>query len=193
MENDALMTVGQFAAASGLTVNALRHYHSEQVLIPAEIDDRSRYRRYRPDQLSTARLIGYLRSAELPVGEIRRIVREEEPNPAAVLRDHRRRLASERKELRARMRRINRLIEDVTVIMSEGLLDREAVDLLTPMHYLFEQEVWLETTHMTIDDAVAAEQLLCALYDIEWVQFTFEEETRSEWTIFTRRGSTVSC
>jgi DNA-binding transcriptional MerR regulator len=180
--NEDLMTIGQFATASGLSVHALRHYDRVGVLKPSATDARTKYRRYRRQQISTARLIRYLRSADLSIDEILQILKDD-ANPIAVLRDRRQRLARELKELRARLRRIRRLTLDAASVLSEGLLDSEAYDLLTPEHYLLEHEIMLETTNMTIDEAMEAEQLLCALYDIKGIEFDYEPETRSHWTI----------
>jgi DNA-binding transcriptional MerR regulator len=180
--NEDLMTIGQFATASGLSVHTLRYYDHVGLLKPSATNVRTRYRQYRRDQLSGARLISYLRSADLSIDEIRRIL-QADANPIAIVRERRQQLARELKELGARMRRNRRLTHDVVAVLSEGLLDADAYDLVTPEHYLLEHEIMLETTHMTIDEAMEAEQLLCALYDIKGLEFDYEPETRSHWTI----------
>ena len=38
--------IGDFARATHLSVKALRHYHEEGLLAPAEVDPDSGYRRY---------------------------------------------------------------------------------------------------------------------------------------------------
>jgi MerR family regulatory protein len=60
MDND-LMTIGQFARLSGLTIRMLRDYHKAGLLVPAQTNPYSRYRRYRRDQLDLAWLIRELR------------------------------------------------------------------------------------------------------------------------------------
>src|SRR5436190_5731711 len=68
MEN--LVSIGQFARASRLSQKALRLYAANGLLPPAWTDPRSGYRYYRVEQLWTARLIGLLRAAGMPLGEI---------------------------------------------------------------------------------------------------------------------------
>ncbi|MBE0975558.1 MerR family DNA-binding transcriptional regulator, partial [Escherichia coli] len=43
-----LMTVGEFALATGLSVKALRFYDERGLLAPADVDVDSGYRRYAP-------------------------------------------------------------------------------------------------------------------------------------------------
>jgi len=52
---DDLLSIGRFARLSGLSVGALRHYDETGLLAPAEVDRFTGYRRYRRDQLATAR------------------------------------------------------------------------------------------------------------------------------------------
>jgi predicted enzyme related to lactoylglutathione lyase len=76
--DDELMTIGQFANLSGLSVHALRHYDDVGLLAPAQIDPASGYRRYRRDQLGRARLIRALRWTDLPIEEIRHVIDDED-------------------------------------------------------------------------------------------------------------------
>ena len=68
--NDDLLPIGRFARLAGLTVGALRHYDEEGVLRPADVDRDTGYRRYRRDQLPTARAIAALRELELSLPAI---------------------------------------------------------------------------------------------------------------------------
>ena len=71
-----LLTIGEFAARTRLTVKALRVYDDHGVLAPAEVDPRNGYRRYTTDQIYTARLIGLLRGADLGLTGITRVLAE---------------------------------------------------------------------------------------------------------------------
>ena len=71
---DELLGIGRMAALSGLTVSALRFYDGADVLVPAAVDAATGYRRYHPDQLRLARLIGHLRRVGMPVAEIRAVM-----------------------------------------------------------------------------------------------------------------------
>src|SRR3954454_8128110 len=66
-----LLTIGAFAAASGLSPKALRLYDALGLLAPAEVDARTGYRRYHPDQLEHALLVAWLRRLGMPLGRIR--------------------------------------------------------------------------------------------------------------------------
>ena len=70
-----LLSIGDFSRMTFLTVKALRHYHDVGLLEPAEIDAHSGYRHYRPDQVTTARLIRRFRDLEMPVDRVREVLR----------------------------------------------------------------------------------------------------------------------
>jgi DNA-binding transcriptional MerR regulator len=72
MEN--LISIGQFAAASRLSLKALRLYDENGLLPPASVDPESGYRFYRVEQIRAATLIGLLRAAGMPLVEIRRVL-----------------------------------------------------------------------------------------------------------------------
>src|SRR3954468_19624823 len=86
--------IGEMARASGLSVSALRFYDGAGVLVPAEVDAGTGYRRYADDQGRAARLIARLRRVGMPVTEIARAV-QSLADPDSVRRQlagHRRRL-----------------------------------------------------------------------------------------------------
>ncbi|MDQ1130767.1 MerR family transcriptional regulator [Microbacterium sp. SORGH_AS_0888] len=58
-----LMNIGDFSRYSGLSVRMLRHYADRGVLVPAERDGSSGYRRYSPAQLREAARVRLLRDA----------------------------------------------------------------------------------------------------------------------------------
>lgn len=69
-----LLTIGDFARASGLTPKALRLYDDLGLLRPAEVDPASGYRRYAPWQLGRARLVATLRLVGMPLARIEEVV-----------------------------------------------------------------------------------------------------------------------
>jgi DNA-binding transcriptional MerR regulator len=70
-----MMTIGRFADATGLTVKALRHYDEIGLLAPAHVDPESGYRYYEAAQVEDAVAIRRLRALELPLEEIRSLLR----------------------------------------------------------------------------------------------------------------------
>jgi DNA-binding transcriptional MerR regulator len=77
--------IGEMARASGLSVSALRFYDGAGVLVPAEVDPATGYRRYTDDQLRAARLVASLRRVGMPVAQITVAVRSLS-DPSAVRR-----------------------------------------------------------------------------------------------------------
>lgn len=71
---EGLVNIGDFARATGLTPKALRLYDDLGLLLPAEVDAVSGYRRYGPDQVEQARLVASLRLVGMPLARIREVV-----------------------------------------------------------------------------------------------------------------------
>lgn len=68
------MTTGEFSRRSQLSIKALRLYDRLGLLPPATVDERNGYRGYDENQLFTARLIVLLRSLDMPLHEVARVV-----------------------------------------------------------------------------------------------------------------------
>jgi PPM family protein phosphatase len=69
-----MLTIGDFARTTGLTAKALRLYDDLGLLAPAEVDERTGYRRYTADQVEPARLVARLRGVGVPLPRIALIV-----------------------------------------------------------------------------------------------------------------------
>jgi DNA-binding transcriptional MerR regulator len=69
-----VLSIGEFARASGLTAKALRLYDELELLTPAEVDQSNGYRYYAPEQVEEARLVARLRSAGVPLSRIAAII-----------------------------------------------------------------------------------------------------------------------
>jgi DNA-binding transcriptional MerR regulator len=110
MDDDELLPIGRFARLTGLTIGALRHYDEAGVLTPADVDPVTGYRRYRRDQVATARAIAALRDLELSLPAIRELLEADEADDrAAILRD-------ERVRLEARTARLQRALHRLGVL-----------------------------------------------------------------------------
>jgi DNA-binding transcriptional MerR regulator len=103
-----LLTIGEFARRSGLSIRALRLYDRIGLLRPAEVVADTGYRRYTARQLYAGRLIALLRRLDMPLTEIAEIVGATGPDAAERLADYwtgvERRLAAQR-ELADRLAR----------------------------------------------------------------------------------------
>ncbi|HIZ97684.1 MAG TPA: MerR family transcriptional regulator [Candidatus Janibacter merdipullorum] len=65
-----LMSIGEFSSRSRLSVRMLRHYGDHGILVPAEVDRSSGYRRYAEEQLAEAAHVRRLRDVGFPVSAI---------------------------------------------------------------------------------------------------------------------------
>lgn len=99
MNGDDLLNIGAFAAATGLTVPALRHYDEIGLLKPAQVDPGTGYRRYHRGQLDDARLICGLRAVGLPIDEVRAVRGRAPGQVRSALDAHRERLAAQVREV----------------------------------------------------------------------------------------------
>ncbi len=116
--DDELLEIGQFSAASGLTVAALRHYDEVGVLKPAEVDPKTSYRRYRRNQLAEAGIICQLRSVDLPIDEVRSVLRADD---AGAVRDL---LIRHQGRLAERAHTLERMIETSHTYLDRGVPPR---------------------------------------------------------------------
>jgi serine/threonine protein phosphatase PrpC len=73
---DDLMTIGEFAARSGVSPKRLRNYAAAGLLVPAAVDSGSGYRYYSPRQVREAELIDSLRAAGMPLFDVGTLLRD---------------------------------------------------------------------------------------------------------------------
>jgi len=78
---DVLVSIGQFSKMTYLSVKALRYYHDVGLLEPALVDPDTGYRHYAVGQVGTAQAIRRFRDLEMPIEEVRRVLRA--PDDAA--------------------------------------------------------------------------------------------------------------
>ena len=114
--DDELLPIGRFARLAGLTIGALRHYDEAGVLQPADVDPATGYRRYRRDQVATARAVAALRDLELSLPAIRALLDADDPAVrGGILRD-------ERTRLEARTARLQRALHRLAVLAAANPL-----------------------------------------------------------------------
>jgi DNA-binding transcriptional MerR regulator len=108
--DDDLLPIGRFAAATGLTITALRHYDDEGILRPADVDPVTGYRRYRRDQVAHARAVAALRDLELSIPAIRALQGAgDEATRGEILRTERLRLEARTARLQRALHRLRML------------------------------------------------------------------------------------
>jgi DNA polymerase-3 subunit beta len=118
--------IGEMARASGLSVSALRFYDGAGVLVPAEVDPDTGYRRYADEQVRSARLVAGLRRVGMPVAEITRAIQ----NPDLVreiLDQHRRRLENGLADAKRELSRIHAMLDLEERLMTRVTLPAAAL------------------------------------------------------------------
>ncbi|MFW6597954.1 MerR family transcriptional regulator [Propionibacteriaceae bacterium Y2011] len=105
------VTIGEFSRMTSLSVKALHHYHDIGLLEPAEVDAFTGYRRYDVEQVTTAQLIGRLRTLQMPLPEIRTVIDAGDLDRRdTVLREHLGRMESELDRTREVVASLRRLL-----------------------------------------------------------------------------------
>ena len=93
-ESTGLLSIGEFARRSNLSISALRFYGDCGVLAPARTDNATGYRDYSVAQLAAADLIRHLRALEMPIVEIQSFLTADHAGAEALLEQHWKRLQS---------------------------------------------------------------------------------------------------
>ncbi|MCD2188626.1 MerR family transcriptional regulator [Actinomycetospora soli] len=106
-----MLTIGEFSQLTHLSVRTLRRYHEASLLEPAVVDEATGYRYYAVEQIPTAQVIQRLRELDVPLGDVRRILRTPDPEVRATLvADHLGRLEDELARTRAAVVSLRRLL-----------------------------------------------------------------------------------
>ncbi|PRX97685.1 MerR family transcriptional regulator [Allonocardiopsis opalescens] len=99
-----MLLISEFSEMCHLSPQTLRFYHSEGLLVPAEVNEQTGYRSYRFDQVEQAMLITVLRATGMSVKLVRRAL--DEPDTAAGL------LAQHEEEIQRRRRAQDEALSD---------------------------------------------------------------------------------
>src|ERR1700751_172018 len=79
------VSVGRFATITHLSVKTLRHYHQVGLLEPADVDPVTGYRRYTSAQIPMAQVIRRFRDLDMPLNDIREVLRASDPTTRSQL------------------------------------------------------------------------------------------------------------
>ncbi len=99
MATDDMWSIGELAEHAGVTVKTVRFY-SDRGLLPEAARSGGGHRRYRPEALDRIRLIRSLRSLDLPVPDVARVLDREEQGMERALEDA---LAGQLREVGSRL------------------------------------------------------------------------------------------
>jgi uncharacterized protein len=121
-----LESIGRFSRRSGIPVSHLRHYHEVGLLEPAHVDPESGYRYYAIAQREAAEVIGILRSIDMPVRDIQRLLADpSEANAREVLAAHRARLEERLTRVAGRLESIDRIVKEGTLVKKPHQVPRK--------------------------------------------------------------------
>lgn len=148
-EMSHLMSIGQFSSLSRLSVRMLHHYDAHGVLVPAQIDPWTGYRRYGPQQLADAADIRTLRDVGFGVSAIGALLPVRgTPAWSDALRLQRETLVEELRASQGRLLLITRLLDEGESTMSITL-SRTTIPAMTIVTlrgtvptYFDEGELW---------------------------------------------------
>ena len=106
-----MLTIGEFAQLTHLSVRTLRRYHDAGLLEPARVDEASGYRYYSAEQIPAAQVIHRLRELDVPLPDVHRILRTPDPGTrAGLVADHLQRLEDQLERTRAAVTSLQRLL-----------------------------------------------------------------------------------
>jgi DNA-binding transcriptional MerR regulator len=74
VEDEHVLTIGDFARITHLSRKALRHYHEAGLLEPEQVDAVTGYRYYSTEQVPTAQVIRRFREMGMPVADVRSVL-----------------------------------------------------------------------------------------------------------------------
>lgn len=119
VRSERLLRIGGFGRRTNLSAHQLRHYHELGLLVPVLIDPESSYRYYSAAQAATAEVIAILRSVDMPLAEIRDLLRS--PTRERVQEA----LDRQRERLEARLEAAREKLERLEQLAMEGRLMSE--------------------------------------------------------------------
>jgi DNA-binding transcriptional MerR regulator len=106
-----LLSIGEFAQLTHLSIRTLRRYHDTGLLTPAQVDQATGYRYYEAEQIPTAQVIHRLRELDLPLVEVQRVLSSTDPAERAdLIAGHLQRLEDQLERTRAAVASLRRLL-----------------------------------------------------------------------------------
>lgn len=106
-----MLTIGEFAQMTHLSVRTLRRYHEAGLLEPAHVDPSSGYRYYDAVQIPAAQVISRLRELDVPLANVRQILLTRDPAArAALVAEHLQRLEDQLARTQAAVASLQRLL-----------------------------------------------------------------------------------
>ena len=143
-----MYSIGDLSQLGGVTPRMLRHYHELGILVPADVDDATGYRRYDESQLADLLQILALKGLGFALADVKRVVDGgiSTPELRGMLVLRRIEVESELDEASARLRRVESHIHRLEAQMNEQQPARD-VDVTTKR---------LPAVHLAVASGVSA-------------------------------------
>jgi DNA-binding transcriptional MerR regulator len=120
-----VLSIGEFAQLTHLSIRTLRRYHEAGLLEPARVDPSSGYRYYSPDQIPSAQVIHRLRELDLPLADVKAVLATPSPEErASLITGHLQRLEDQLARTRAAVASLQRLLQPTSGLTPSIRSDR---------------------------------------------------------------------
>lgn len=154
----SLLTIGEFATLTRLSVRTLRRYHAAGLLEPDTVDPATGYRYYTPAQIPAAQVIHQLRQLDVPLAEIETILAAPDARQrATVVEGHLHRLEDELARTRMAVTSLRRLLkpDPAEIPVELRTLPMRTVAGITGHVRLTESLAWYDSAMAELDSAFA--------------------------------------
>ncbi|MGD8941477.1 MAG: MerR family transcriptional regulator [Gammaproteobacteria bacterium] len=110
------MPIGRFSKSCRLTIKALRHYDEVGLLKPSFVDPDSGYRYYIPSQAREAVMIGMLRSLEIPIPTIKKLISADGADFQKILQQEQERIKKDLEKKQRTLTSLKRIAQQAQII-----------------------------------------------------------------------------
>lgn len=159
---EVLISIGEFARMTCLSVKILRHYHEIGLLVPASVDPETGYRRYGTDQVTAAQIIRRFRDLRMPLDDLVRVVHA--PDVATrnrVISAHLRRMETDLEQTRSTVGSLRQLLAGPPTPAPVTVDSAPAMSALAQRTHLAEGDGsdWLRAAHTELRAALVSSGL----------------------------------
>ncbi|MGV9349572.1 MerR family transcriptional regulator [Streptomyces spiralis] len=131
------LTIGEFSRITHLSIRALRRYHEQGLLVPAEVDPATGYRYYAPAQARPALTIRRLRELDLPLPDLRRFLDAESAGEGATGHGAAQQIvAAHLRRLEDRLGRTQRAVQALQELLDPQARRAVSLEVLPPQRVL---------------------------------------------------------
>ncbi|MFH8693736.1 MerR family transcriptional regulator [Streptomyces chartreusis] len=165
------LTIGEFSRITHLSIRALRRYHEQDLLVPAEVDPVTGYRYYSPAQVRSALTIRRFRDLDLPLADLRRFLQAESAGPSGASHDTAQQVVTAHlRRLEDRLGRTQRAVEALRELLDPEAERTATLDVL-PAQQVFAVSLdvpegadlsWYDTAMRDLDAAAGRRPVLPA-------------------------------